>query len=186
MHFHLTQEQRIQLSLLIRLGHSQRNAALVLGVSPSTICRELKRNSRTRGNYHAATARVLNRSRRATANAVRQKLLMYPKLAAVVARKLRADLSPEQVVGWLAETGAKLRVCTQTIYDWVYRHARHLLAHLHCRKGKYRHTRGSRVRKAFREPKSYQSCCSSVHERVILFTLSATPEDLLRKHGKGG
>jgi len=44
MHFHLTQEQRIQLSLLAHLGWSHRDTALVLGVSPSTICRELNRN----------------------------------------------------------------------------------------------------------------------------------------------
>jgi IS30 family transposase len=150
MHYHLTQEQRIELSLLIRLGHTQRNAALVLGVSPSTICRELKRNSRSSGNYHAVTARVLNRTRRAAANTLRQKLLRYPKLAAVVTRKLQEDLSPEQIVGWLKSSGAKLRVCIQTIYDWVYLHARHLLTHLHCRKGKYRRTRENSLRKAFR------------------------------------
>jgi len=150
MHFHLTQEQRIELSLLIRLGHSQRNAALVLGVSPSTVCRELKRNSRSRGTYHAATARVRTRARRAAANGLRQKLLIHPKLAAVVTRKLQEDLSPEQVAGWLVGAGAKLRVCIQTIYDWVYLHARHLLVHLHCRKGKYRRTRESSLRKSFR------------------------------------
>lgn len=43
-----------------------------------------------------------------------------------------------------------VRVCAQTIYDWLYAHARHLLVHLHCRKGKYRRTRGNTLRKAFR------------------------------------
>jgi IS30 family transposase len=51
MHTHLTQEQRNQVSLLLRLNYSQRAAAAVLGVSPSTICRELKRNSQTIGDY---------------------------------------------------------------------------------------------------------------------------------------
>lgn len=80
MHYHLTQEQRTELSLLMRLGHSQRNAALVLGVSPSTVCRELRRNRRSGGDYHAASARVLSRTRRTAANALRNKLLAYPKL----------------------------------------------------------------------------------------------------------
>ena len=150
MHYHITQEQRVELSLLMRLGHSQRAAALVLGVSPSTICRELQRNATASGNYHAASARVLNRTRRTAANTLRQKLLRYPKLAATVERKLLEDLSPEQVVGWFAQTGAKLRVAIQTIYDWVYLYARHLIAHLHCRKGKYRRTRENGLRKAFR------------------------------------
>jgi IS30 family transposase len=158
MHTHLTQEQRNQVSLLLRLNYSQRATAVVLGVSPSTICRELQRNSRVGGDYHAASARVLKRARRAAANSLRKKLLRYPKLAAVVTRKLTEDLSPEQVVGWLQETGAKLRVSIQTIYDWIYLHAQHLLMHLHCRKGKYRRTRESSLRKAFRnKQKAFRS-----------------------------
>ncbi len=53
MHFHLTQHQRIELSLLTRLGYSQRAVALVLGVNPSTVCRELARNKKPNGKYHA-------------------------------------------------------------------------------------------------------------------------------------
>jgi IS30 family transposase len=45
MHSHLTQHQRIELSLLNRLGYNQRSVALVLGVNPGTICRELAHNS---------------------------------------------------------------------------------------------------------------------------------------------
>lgn len=151
MHTHLTQEQRNQVSLLLRLGYSQRSAALVLGVSPSTICRELKRNTRLNGEYHAASARVLKRVRRARANSLRNKLLAYPRLAASVERKLVRNDSPQQIAGWFKSSGAKLRVSVQTIYDWVYLHARHLLKHLHCRKGKYRRTRESTLRKAFRD-----------------------------------
>jgi IS30 family transposase len=171
MHYHFTQEQRVELSLLIRLGHSQRNAALVLGVSPSTICRELKRNSRVSGDYHAATARVQNRVRRASANALRQKLVCYPKLARVVERKLLHDDSPEQIVGWLKNNGASLRVSVQTIYDWIYRHARHLVVHLHCRKGKYRRTRESTLRKAFRDR---QRAYRSIDARSTHITLRKT------------
>ena len=158
MHFHLTQEQRNQVSLLLRLGYSQRSTALVLGVSPSTICRELQRNTRAGSDYHAASARVLKRARRAAANALRTKLLAYPRLARAVERKLVGNYSPEQIVGWLRSSGAKLRICAQTIYDWVYLHAQHLLVHLHCRKGKYRRTRENSIRKAFRaKQRAYRS-----------------------------
>jgi IS30 family transposase len=151
MHFHLTQEQRIELSLLRRLGHSQRNIALVLGVSPSTICRELKRNVSGTGGYHAREARLSQQTRRTAANALRNKLLANPKLAALVTRKLTRNDSPEQIAGWLLEVKRVLRVSAQTIYDWVYVHARQLLKHLHCRKGKYRRTREASLRKAFRD-----------------------------------
>jgi IS30 family transposase len=151
MYYHLTQDQRIELSLMLRLGYSQRNTALVLGVSPSTVSRELKRNMYSSGQYHAAHARVLTRQRRTSANGLRIKLLAYPELAQLIERKLQTNYSPEQIMGWLQNTHKKLRVTTQTIYDWLYLHARHLLKHLHCRKGKYRRTRESTLRKAFRD-----------------------------------
>lgn len=150
MHYHLTQEQRVELSLLRRLGHTQRDAALILGVSPSTVCRELARNSQAGCNYHATHARLAAKDRRLGANSLRSKLLAFPKLARTVERKLLRNDSPEQIAGWLKDSGAKLRVSVQTIYDWVYLYARHLLKHLHCRKGKYRATREASLRKTFR------------------------------------
>lgn len=150
MHYHLTQTERIELSLLMRIGHTQRNAALVLGVSPSTVSRELARNRQANGQYHATVARLASVARRTTANGLRTKLLANPTLAKRVESRLRRNDSPEQVAGWLRDTRATLRVTAQTIYDWVYLHARHLLKHLHCRKGKYRRTRENTLRKAFR------------------------------------
>lgn len=151
MYTHLTQANRNELSLLLRLGYSQRAVAGVLAVSPSTICREIRRGVKPSGRYHAAHARVTARARRTAANALRTRLLAHPRLAATVERKLRRNDSPQQIAGWLNSGVAKLRACAQTIYDWVYRHARHLLLHLHCRKGKYRRTREAGIRKAFRD-----------------------------------
>lgn len=149
MHYHLTQNQRIELSLLLRLGYSQRQTALQLGVSPSTVSRELHRNSRLSG-YFANSARVQTQHRRAEANAQRIKLLNEP-LAHTVEQKLKNNWAPEQIAGWLKDTGKAVRVCVQTIYDWVYRFRHDLLVHLHCRKGKYRRTRANALRKAFRD-----------------------------------
>ena len=151
MYYHLTQEQRIELSLLLRLGQSQRTAATVLGVSPSTVSRELTRNAGMHGRYHATHARLAARDRRTDANALRTKLLTNPTLVTLVRQKLECGWSPEQVAGWLQASGRAASVCAQTIYDWLYRHARDLLSHLHCRKGKYRRTRGASLRKAYRD-----------------------------------
>lgn len=150
MHFHLTQNKRIELSLLLRLGCSQRYTALQLGVSPSTISRELRRNSQITG-YHASSARLRTRQRRAKANAQRIKLFNEPALVVLVEQKLRSNWAPQQIAGWLKATQKYLYVCTQTIYDWLYRFRHDLLVHLHCRKGKYRRTRANTLRKAFRD-----------------------------------
>ncbi|MEO6761070.1 MAG: IS30 family transposase [Candidatus Saccharimonadales bacterium] len=168
MYYHITQEQRVELSLLIRLGHTQRNAALVLGVSPSTVSRELRRNVGSSGTYHARSARLLNRKRRADANALRTKLLCYPKLAALVESQLLRNDSPEQIAGGLKRRGAMLRVTIQTIYDWIYRQARHLLVHLHCRKGKYRRTRQSTLRKAFRDKQNVYRSIDARPDHIAL------------------
>ena len=58
-------------------------------------------------------------------------------------------MAPEQVAGWLKRHGRR-RVSHQTVYDWIYREKRELLAELHCRKGRYRRTRADRVRKEAR------------------------------------
>ncbi len=151
MHYHLTQQQRIELSLLCRLGHSQRQIAVVIGVSPSTVSRELGRNRRGSGMYHPASARLQVRQRRARANALRMKLLTDQVLAGSIEAKLQANWAPQQIAGWLKATGKAIRACAQTIYDWLYRFRHDLLVHLHCRKGKYRRTRANALRKAFRD-----------------------------------
>jgi IS30 family transposase len=100
MPYHLTQPKRIELSLLVRLGRSQRNAALVLGVSPSTICRKLRRNTKPSGKYHAIFARLAVKARRIAANQHMRKLLGNVELEWLRETKLvlepRADCWPAQ------------------------------------------------------------------------------------------
>jgi transposase, IS30 family len=151
MHYHLTQTNRIELSLLRRLGYSVRQVAVQLGVAASTVSRELRRNARPTGQYYPNSAKVFVRRRRARANGLRAKLLCLPQLAAVVEQRLKANWSPEQIAGWLKASQRTVRVCAQTIYDWVYRFRHDLLEHLHCRKGTYRRTRANSLRKAFRD-----------------------------------
>jgi IS30 family transposase len=79
------------------------------------------------------------------------KLFNEPALVSLVEQKLRANWAPQQIAGWLRTTKRLFRVCTQTIYDWLYRFRHDLLVHLHCRKGKYRRTRANTLRKAFRD-----------------------------------
>ncbi len=77
--------------------------------------------------------------------------LFNEPLAHIVEKKLKNNWAPQQIAGWLRATGKAAQVCAQTIYDWVYRYRHDLLRHLHCRKGKYRRTRASTLRKAFRD-----------------------------------
>lgn len=152
MYYHLTQQQRIELSLLLQLGHSQRNAALVLGVSPSTVSRELQRNKKPSGTYHAIYARLQAKARRLSANQHLRKLLGNEQLETFIADKLvQQQWSPEQIAGWLRRHGVAMRVCAQTIYDWVYRYRTDLRACFRSQKRQYRRTRANTLRKRQRE-----------------------------------
>ena len=121
MPFHLTQPQRIELSLLVKLGHSRRAAAQCLGVSPSTVCRELSRNAKATGTYHATHARIQTKARRASANQNLRKLSTNEALQRLIAAKLKAcQWSPDQIAAWLRQSRQAVTVCAQTIYDWLY------------------------------------------------------------------
>lgn len=152
MYYHLTQHQRIELSLMLRLGHSQNYIAQILGIAPSTICRELKRNGQLSGIYRADHARIQTRARRITANQAKRKLPTYTVLVNLIAAKLTNEQwSPQQIANWLKSTKQRFTVCAQTIYDWLYTHRADLLRYLRSQKQHYRRTRANTLRIKKRE-----------------------------------
>jgi IS30 family transposase len=149
MHTHLTQKQRIELSLLSRLGYSQRATANELGVSPSTICRELSRNGQPGRGYHVTHARMQTIARRVTANQGLRKLADASSalIAYIVEALTTKQWSPDQIAQTLKQSGCSVRVCAQTIYDWVYTQRTDLIQYLRSKKQKYRRTRANTLRK---------------------------------------
>jgi IS30 family transposase len=59
----LTQGLRYQIEILKKAGKNQKDMAGLVNVSPSTICRELRRNTGKRG-YHCKQAQLKAESRR--------------------------------------------------------------------------------------------------------------------------
>ena len=77
-------------------GHSQKEIAEVLGRSPSTISRELRRNKGLKG-YRPEQSHRLAQNRKKERDRTR-----IPKSTwARVEQLLREDWSPEQISGWL-------------------------------------------------------------------------------------
>jgi IS30 family transposase len=109
----LTSEQRYQISVLKRMGHSQMEIAKELEVHKSTISRELCRNAGERG-YRPKQADEKANQRRA--NAPRQERILKETWKAVE-EKLGQDWSPEQVSGWL-EKNRDIRIS----HEWIYQH----------------------------------------------------------------
>ena len=97
---HLTQEQRSQIQALKSMGHSQKDISIELEVSPSTICRELKRNKGLRG-YRYKQAHNLAINRRINAS-LRPKKMVPPIVKFIENKLLYEQWSPEQISGVLA------------------------------------------------------------------------------------
>src|SRR6516162_8404637 len=94
----LTLVEREEISRGIAASESARSMARNLGRSPSTVAREISRNGgydHYRASLAEETAWVRGRRPK------RSKLADNPHLRETVARKLRANWSPEQIAGWL-------------------------------------------------------------------------------------
>ena len=86
MYNHLTSQQRCAISVLTKNGCSKAKIAQSIGVDPSTISREIKRNSGVRGNYNWETA---------------QRNVVYRKRMKPGNRSIDADVKNEAVLLFL-------------------------------------------------------------------------------------
>ena len=94
----LTSEERHTLSTLRKQGYFQRALARALGRDPSTINREVRRNSRRDGAYRPGVADVSARARRSRS---RRNTQFGWDAWALVITFLEEDWSPEQIAGRL-------------------------------------------------------------------------------------
>lgn len=115
----VTYEDRCQVYALSKRGASQESIASILGVSQSTVSRELRRNRGQRG-YRFKQAEAKAQARQAIRSKPR-------KLTAPVRRKIEVKLrqtrwSPEQISGWLCEQGINLSY--ERIYQMIWQDKR--------------------------------------------------------------
>lgn len=136
----LTFAEREEISRGIAAGRSARRIAATLGRAPSTVTREIDRHG-GRSSYRATEA-----DERAWQHARRPQICKLARdrtLRQLVASKLAADWSPEQIAGWLkAEfpSDQTMRVSHETIYLTLFIQARGALKRelvLHLRRQRY-------------------------------------------------
>ena len=109
-------DDQIELFRLHEDGKAPSEIARTMGRHPSTIGRELMRNSLPKGGYRAASAERMAWSRRR-----RFRLERLSPLGNLVRDRLAMGRSPEQIAGRLRREGSKHRVSPETIYRFVYR-----------------------------------------------------------------
>ena len=100
-----------------------REMARVLKRSKSTIHREIKRNfwaddafPKKYAGYFGHAAQLQMDKRRS----VQRKLIRHPELCKAVVAKIKLGWTPEQIGNRMIFEGAKLRVCQETIYRYIY------------------------------------------------------------------
>ncbi len=126
----------MNLPTLHKRGVRQKEIAKELDVSPSTICRELKRNGDKRGIYNAQTAQKLSIERK-------ERYTWNRRFTSSVEKRVRDYLeneqwSPEQIMGYCKVNGIAM-VSTERIYQFIredkknggklYKQLRHKLKH---------------------------------------------------------
>jgi len=123
----LTPTEREEISRQLARGLSLRAVSHSLQRAPSTISREVARNSgRTLYRAAAADRRAWRQSRRPK----RCRLATHPALRRAVATKLARQWSPQQISGWLRQTfpsDPEMQVSPETIYRSLFIQSRGVL-----------------------------------------------------------
>lgn len=114
---HLNQEQRYTIQVLKEKKFSQKHISQIIGKNPSTISRELNRNSDKRdGSYRAPLAEKKCNDRHKTKN---KKIKFTDEIKIIVEEKIKEDYSPEQVCGYLKKEGISC-VSHERIYQHIW------------------------------------------------------------------
>lgn len=150
MHRHINKQDRACIAALLRKRYSYSEISRVLGFHPSTISREVRRNSTDTYRVHAAQRK--SRRRRLSALAAYRLIDTSTELEAEIINHLKQDWSPDQIVRRLDVSSVS------SIYRYLDRHPelkRHLRRH-----GKRRRKYGTK-----RIASRYQANKRSIHER---------------------
>lgn len=127
----LTQELRYQISAYKKAGFNQSRIASVVGVHPSTIGRELRRNHGQRG-YRPKQAHQFSQQRSRDKPRKRIEVETW----ALVGSRLRVEWSPEQITSWLHKY-EYATVSHERIYQYILADKKaggNLYTYLRCQK----------------------------------------------------
>jgi IS30 family transposase len=114
---HLSLDERCEIARLQAEGRSIRQIAAALDRAPSSIARELKRNTiSSRNGYKPSQATDQARARRWKGSKLERK----PELLEAVLTGLKQGLSPEQVAGRMALEQGRTIISHETIYRFLY------------------------------------------------------------------
>ena len=154
---HLDIDERYELFRLREGGIAQKEIAVLMNRSESTISRELRRNALPKGGYKPASADRIALSRRRRSS----KLGRLNLLGGHVRDRLAMGWSPEQIAGRLKLEGSEHGISHESIYRFIYR-PKIRAEKLHRYLARAKASRGRRYFKHRREPMANRR---SIHQR---------------------
>src|ERR1700716_1144617 len=171
----LSLEERVEIYRLHAGGRSQKDIATALGRHPSTISRELRRNSQPSrawpGGYEPVRAHQLAERRRRWDG--RFKLARQTDLRNCGGKSLAMGHSPEQIAGRLALEHGRVIISHESIYRFIYHRAAQK-DHWHRLLPRHKRRRGRR-RHPGRSPASFIKQRRSITERPAEVEGRGTP-----------
>lgn len=174
MYSHVKHDQRVALAALLRAGYTQAGAAREIGVNPSTVSRELRRNVGENGVYEVRPIEKKIRERYARVKQKARTVEGHRMREVVIEALLAAHYSPEQIAG-------TFHVSTHTtIYAWIERSRPDLKRCLR-RRGKRRRKYGDA-----RNPSPYQVAKRPIAERPAIVAERSRVGDWEGDTARGG
>lgn len=114
----LTRAERLEISILLGKGYSQRSIARSLGRSHNTISYEIAKNS-VSGIYNPLKADAKARLRKRMRRLEWSKIEQHPELKTFIVAKLGERWNPDEIAGYIKRTKCMLYVSKTAIYDWL-------------------------------------------------------------------
>jgi IS30 family transposase len=156
MHQHINKQDRACIAALLRQNYTYSAIARILEVHPSTVSREVRRNSD--GRYRVHQAHRMARQRRSVARTQYRTIDINPILERHIITGLKQDWSPDQIVERYGVSSVS------SIYRYLERNSS-LKRYLR-RQGRRRRKYGTK-----RIPSRYQANKRSIHERPSIQTV---------------
>lgn len=116
---HFSKIERLEISILRKKGYAQNDIAASLCKSPSSVSREIKRNS-VHGEYDPLKAHHKAYVKRKYSKYQGMKVREHGELEKYVREKMKLHWSPEQIAGRLAYATQERTLKADTIYKYLY------------------------------------------------------------------
>ncbi|TSC55599.1 MAG: IS30 family transposase [Parcubacteria group bacterium Gr01-1014_18] len=122
---HFNKQERLEISILLKKGYSQRDVGTALKKDHSSLSREIMRNS-TNGIYDPEKANRKSSVRRHSSKFEGMKVRNHSELENFVSKQMKCFWTPEQIAGrWNSErfvnqSNKPLAITAKSIYKYLY------------------------------------------------------------------